>query len=368
MWWEKTFKISFAALGLILLVRCSNTNALSEIYAAEEDACLTEEMIASMGLVPAELSPIREQIALSGKIEYDQNNLLVLKNILDGIVQSVHFELGDQVKKGQTLAIIQSSQLLELTHLKKIKSQAIQLVEKQIETKRELLKSGLATALEVKELEAQQAEFKAELSRLQNLLTYYQSTGTKGQFKLIAPKSGYIVQKNISPGQILTTNEESVISISNLDEVWVFVNIYANNLRFVKENDKVQVKTIAFPDEIHEGRIDKIFNVFDENEHVLKARVVLKNSQLNLHPGLIADILIDKGESKDSAIQIPNHAVIFHNNKQYVLIHTSDCSIEKRRIHPVASNSTHVYVRGEILEGEKIVQRNALLLFEQLNA
>ena len=368
MWLEKTFKISFAAIGIILFVSCSNTNTIAENAHGEQEVCLTEELKANMDLIDAHLAPIHEQIALSGKVEYDQNNLLILKNILDGVVHSVHFELGDEVKKGQTLAVFKSSHLMELQQLKTIKTNTLRHIDAQISSKNELLKSGLATILEVKQLEAERSEIKIEIERLSNQLSYYKSTEKSGQFKLVAPRSGYIVQKNITPGQVLTANDETILSISDLNEVWVYVNIYANNLKYIKENDKVQVRTIAFPDQIHEGRIDKIFNVFDESEHVLKARVVLKNEQLNLHPGLVADILIDKGELKDQAIEIPNNAVIFHNNKQYVLVYSSDCKVEKRRINPIASNSTHVYVSGDIQEGERIISNNTLLLFEYLNA
>ncbi|WP_311316201.1 MULTISPECIES: efflux RND transporter periplasmic adaptor subunit [Weeksella] len=124
-----------------------------------------------------------------------------------------------------------------------------------------------------------------------------------------------MIQKSISSGQSITSDSDALFSISNLKKVWVMVNIYVSNLKYVKTGDLVKVKTIAYPDQIYTGKIDKIYNVFDDNEHVLKARVVLENQNLNLMPGLRVDIIINKNTSDRNAYAIPNDALIFSTTK-----------------------------------------------------
>ena len=66
----------------------------------------------------------------------------------------------------------------------------------------------------------------------------------------------------MSVGQSITSdNEDALFSISNLKQVWVMVNIYASNLQYVKKGDFVKVRTVAYPDRIYSGKIDKIYNV-----------------------------------------------------------------------------------------------------------
>ena len=142
------------------------------------------------------------------------------------------------------------------------------------------------------------------------------------------------------------------------------VNIYASNLKYIQEGSKVKVRTIAYPDVYYDGKIDKIYNVFDDNEHVLKARVILQNQNLKLLPGLSADIFIDKNIQAAKAVAIPRKAVIFNNDRQYVVAYKDDHHLEIRKIAPVAENELFIYTKEGVQAGEKIITKNALLIYE----
>ncbi len=364
---EKISKSKGVILLTILLVACGQKNENTMQEKKETSFCIPAALKEKTRIQEVKLEEMQEHLALTGKIEYDQNDLVSYKNMLEGVVESVEFELGDRVQKGQTLVVVQSSQVMELTQSKQARKMQIDLLTEQIKTKKELLKDGLVSNLELMELEYELNDAKAELHKISEQLVMYKSTGQNGIYKILAPKDGYIVQKNISAGQTLSLDNDPLFSISNLNEVWVFINIYANNLRYIHVGDPVKVRTIAYPDEIYEGKIDKIFNVFDENEHVLKARVVLKNPKMNLFPGLVADILVKKNTLDEKAVAIPNGATIFSNNKQYVLVYKEDCNIEARNILPVGQNEISTYVKDQVQPGEKVILDNALLIFEALN-
>lgn len=359
---------SIIVIALAVLVSaCSSSTDVPGEKQDEKPFCIPKSLKEKTRIQEVHMEEMQEHLALTGKIEYDQNDLVSYKNMLEGVVESVEFELGDKVKKGQTLAVVQSSQVMELIQSGQARKMQTELLTEQIKTKKELMRDGLASKLDVMELEFELNDAKAESHKIGEQLALYQSTGKNGFYKILAPKDGYIVQKNISSGQTLSLDNDPLFSISNLNEVWVFINIYANNLRYIHVGDPVKVRTIAYPDEIYEGKIDKIFNVFDESEHVLKARVVLQNPKMNLFPGLVADILLKKNSSGEKAVAIPNGAIIFNNNKQYVLVYNADCSIEARNILSLGQNELHTYIRDQIKPGEKIILDNALLIFEALN-
>lgn len=352
--------------GLILvgLNSCTSSHSKDKIV-EDEEFCLHEDLKKSTEIEALAYDYINEQITLSGKIEYNENDLVAYRSLLDGIVSSVRFELGDYVSKGQVLANIQSVQAHELFVQKKAITSQINFLENQLKIKRELLQDGLSSLLEINEIERELNVQKIELEKVTETLKIYKAKGD-GSFDIVAPGNGYIVQKAMSVGQTIQNNGEALFSLSNLKEVWVMVNIYASNLKFVRENDSVVVRTIAYPDTYYPGKIDKIYNVFDDDEHVLKARVVLKNEDLKLMPGLMADIIINKKSSSKKGFAIPNKAKVFQNNKQYVLIYKNDCDIEIRPIQIVAQNELYSYVSEGLKEGEMLVKSNALLLFEQL--
>ncbi|TDS17376.1 efflux RND transporter periplasmic adaptor subunit [Sphingobacterium paludis] len=333
---------------------------------AQHAFCLNDQLKKSTEIITVSEQPINEQLSLSGKIEYNENDMVAFRSLLEGVVENVQFELGDYVQKGQVLASIKSTQIQELYQQQRSQQSQIALLEKQIRSKKELATDGLLSMPEVRIAEQELEGAHIELDRIQQSLQLYRAAGN-GSFQILAPKNGYIIQKAVSSGQSITTESEPIFSISNLKEVWVMVNIYANNLRYVNEGDEVKVRTIAYPDKFYTGKIDKIYNVFDYNEHVLKARVVLANQNLNLMPGLSADIIINTKNSSGNAFAIPNRAKVFSNNKEYVVVYKDDCHMELRRIRGIAENEEYTFVKEELQDGEKVIGTNALLIFEQMN-
>lgn len=354
-------------VGLFCFLQaCESSQGQQERVITKQTFCLNDQLKKSTSIIALHEQPIQEQLTLSGKIEYDENDMVTFRSLLDGVVEQVKFELGDQVRKGQTLATIKSTQIQELYQQKRQQENQIEHLKKGLKSKKELLADGLASMPEVLEIERELENAQIELARVQENLQLYRAVGD-GYFQILAPKDGYVIQKSISAGQIITADSESLFAVSNLKEVWVMVNIYASNLRHIHVGDEVKVRTIAYPDTFYTGKIDKIYNVFDDNEHVLKARVVLANPKLDLMPGLSADIVINMKNNFGTAYAIPNKAKIFHNNKEYILVYKEDCDIQARRINPIAHNEEYTFVAEPMFEGEKIIASNALLIFEELS-
>ena len=330
--------------------------------------CLSEQLKQTTAISAIDFLPIVETLTLSGKVEYDENDLLAFHSLLQGTAEKVDFELGDYVKTGQVLANIKSTQIQELYQQKLFAQNQIILLKKQIEQKGALLKDGLISEPELITAEHELASAQFDLEKTSEILKMYSSNG-QGSFSLKAPKSGYIVQKAVSPGQTISDDQNPLFTLSNLNKVWVMVNIYANNLKFIKVGDEVKVKTLANPEVYHQGIINKIYHVFDDNEHVLKARVVLDNPDLKLMPGLAADIIITKtneDQHQQKAFAVPNEATVFHNNKTYVVLTKDNCNFYTRLVTILASNEQYTFVKESFEEQEQLVRTNALLIFEEL--
>ena len=362
---------SYLILAYALLVFTfsgCNEPAVSEqqVDPEQEKFCLNEMLKEKTTIVEVEEKPITEQLTLSGKIEYNENDLVAFRSLLEGSVEQVQFELGDYVRKGQVLATIRSAEIQGLYQERRNQENQIQLLNNQIKTKRGMLEDGLFSAPELLQMEHELEHAKIELERIMQSLALYRAVGSNA-FQVLAPKGGYIIQKSISVGQNIISDSEPLFAISNLKEVWVMVNIYASNLRYIHVGDQVKVRTIAYPDQVYLGKIDKIYNVFDDDEHVLKARVVLENANLRLMPGLSADIIIDKSNSQGNALAIPNKAVVFHNNQEYIVLYQDDCRLKTQLITKVGSNEEYTFIAEKLKSDEKVVISNALLIYEQLS-
>lgn len=358
--------LTYLATLLIFLISCGEKEIETK-QQKPQSFCLNEQLKKTTKIETITEQQIYEQLTLTGKIAYNENDLVAYKSLLKGTVNTVNFELGDFVRQGQVLALVQSSDIQELGQERRYHQSQVDLYQKQIQSKKELLKDGMAAQPEVSALEHELQAAQIEIDKINLTLSMYRAIGHQ-QFQIIAPKNGYIVQKNMSSGQTISTEgEEALFAISNLKQVWVMLNIYANNLKHIKQGDHVKVKTVAFPDRVYKGNIDKIYHVFDDDEHVIKARVLLQNEDLNLMPGLSADIIIDKQNSIGKAFAIPNQAIVFENNKEYVVVYKNDCTMEIRKITAIASNTEYTYVQEKFAKNDQVITSNALLLVEELN-
>lgn len=366
MIFKMKFKLYFL-VAICLFVASCHQEKEQLVEEQEPSFCLTKELKGKTEVISVNERPIYDELILTGKVEYNNNDLVAYKSLLDGTVLKVNFELGDYVKKGQVLAVVNSTEIQGLSQDKKAHQNQIALLKRQLKSKRELMHDEMASQTEVNELEFQLKTEQIEIDKINSTLSMYRAIGN-GQFQILAPKNGYIVKKAISIGQTISTEgTEELFSISNLNQVWIMVNVYANDLKYIKNGDHVMVKTIADPNRVYSGKIDKIYHVIDEDEHVMKARVVLQNQDLNLIPGLIAEIIVQKQTIKGTAFAIPNSAKIFENNKEYIVSYKDDCTMEIKRITPITMNSEYTFINEKLKKNEKIIAKNALLIYEELN-
>ena len=326
MIFKMKFKLYFLVASCLLVASC---NQEKEQLVEEQDNpfCLTKELKGKTEIVSVNERPIYDELILTGKVEYNNNDLVAYKSLLEGTVVKVNFELGDYVKKGQVLAVVNSTEIQGLSQDKKAHQNQMALLKRQLKSKKELMHDEMASQAEVNELEFQLKAEQIEVDKINSTLNMYRAIGN-GQFQILAPKNGYVVKKALSVGQTISVDgEDELFAISNLNQVWIMVNVYANDLKYVQKGNVVAVKTIADPDRVYTGKIDKIYHVIDDEEHVMKARVVLENQDLNLIPGLTAEIIIEKESIKGTAFAIPNVAKVFDNNKEYIVIYKDDCTM-----------------------------------------
>jgi len=207
---------------------------------------------------------------------------------------------------------------------------------------------------------------RSDLDKIKLSLSFFTKSGEADIYQIRAPESGYIVNKSITPGVQVTPQSEPLFTISDLSNVWVTVNVYAGDLMFVKEKMPVKLQCSAYPNETFEGNIKALSQVFDEDAKVLKARVVMQNTDLKLKPGMFVDVLVKK-ETGRQAVSVPQKAVIFNNNANYVIVYDTDCNLEARQVElSPYSNSDTGYVDKGLKEGEKIITQNQLLIYEAL--
>ena len=315
-----------------------------------------------------EMEPVTQSIRLNGQIEYNPNQVVHYASLVNGIVTKTYFSLGDKVAKGQVLAELRSSELTELSAQNKTLESQLDVAQRKLSVVESMFSDRIGSEKDLLEAQSEVAILKSEIDKVQSNLSFYNASAEKGIFQIKAPIGGYVVENNISAGTQIGGNDSDLFTISNLSDVWVTTNVYAVDLPFVQKGMRAVIKSKAYPDEAFDGVVSEISQVFDPNERVLKARILMPNKEMKFKPGLTIEAVVKK-QLKDKAIGLPASALIFHNNENYILIRKADQTLEPRKVTVDVKDNDRVFIKNGIAAGEKVVISNQLLLFsEAMNA
>lgn len=349
---------------VLLLVGCKKEEEFKAVQ--KEQFCLDKKTKNIIEISSVTKENVTEGIHLTGSIEANPDKVINFVSLVNGIISNTYFSLGDVVTKGQVLAEMQSTELSSLqAELSSLKAQ-IEVAKVDLNAKEQMFKDGISSNRDLIEAQNNLRILESEKQKTESNLSLYSASSTKNVFQIKAPASGIITEKNINSGLTVTDEGESLFSISNLNDVWAMANIYATDIAHVKNGMEVEIKTLSYPDEIFKGKIDVISQVLDQEAKVLKARIVLDNKDFKLKPGMIADIIALKKTDRQE-VAVPTSSIVFFNNKNYVLVYKDDCNIEAREVEILTKKNTTTYLKKGLLESEKIITKNQLLIFESLN-
>ena len=313
------------------------------------------------------IKPVSEGIPLTGIVESNPDKVINFLSLVNGIIANTYFSLGDKVVKGQLLAELRSSELSTLQSEQKTLESQIRVAERKMQSVKSMFEDGIASQKDLLEAESDLTITKVQLEKVNSILSLYSASSDRGVFQIKAPASGIIIDKNITPGMQISGESAPLFTISDLSEVWVLLNIYAGNVAKIEPGLEVEIKTLSYPDQTFKGKIGALSQVFDSEERVMKARVVMKNNEYKLKPGMLTDVTALRHQNTQ-AISIPTSALIFDDNHNFVVIHKDDCNLEVRPVEILTKSNGTAFISSGLNENERIISKNQLLIYEQIKS
>lgn len=327
---------------------------------------LTETLSKGKEISEVKLQTVESELLLTGKISFNEDKVARVFPLAGGFVRDLYVELGDYVKKGQVMAIIRSPEIAGFTREGVAAESQVRVAEKNAQVATELYKSGNISEVELINSQKELENAKGELARIQAVLDMY-SAGSGSIYPIKSPVSGVIVQKNIALNMELRTEDISpVFIVGDLDDVWVMANIYESDITKIKEGYNAEVTTIPYPDKIFKGKIDKIFSLMDAESKVVKARVTLKNQNFELKPEMFANVKVNYTEPFQK-LTVPSQALIFDKSRYFVMVYKADDDIETREVTIHKDTGKITYIESGLKEGEKVMTKFQLLVYDALN-
>ncbi len=365
--YEIPLTLCFTGMALLamstLSISCHKAAAEQEMETA---FALSDTMMARCAFHEVQVEQVKDALKLFGKISADNNKLAQVYPAVSGVVKFIRIELGDYVRQGQVLAAIQSGEvaLFQKERLDALNDVAI--AEKNLQVAKDLFAGKLNSEKDVAVAERELEKARAELARINEIYNIYRLD--KGSlYYITAPISGFVVSKKINQNeQLRADNAEPVFSIADINEVWAMANVNESDIGKIREGYEVSIKTLAFPDQIYQGKIDKIFNAIDPETKSMKVRVRIPNSDFRLKPEMNCSFLVHFSEPK-TLPAIPASALIFDKSKYWVMVFKDRYHIETRRVELYRQAGDIAYIQNGLEAGETVISQNGLLVYDALN-
>jgi len=327
---------------------------------------LTDTMLNRIGIDTASVKPVLNELRFSGKITPEDNKVVNIFPVVSGYVTHLNVSLGDYVKKGQVLAVIRSTDVADFEKQRRDAETEVIVAKKNLKAAQELNESKLNTERDVVAAQKELESSEAELARVNEVFSIYH-VNKGAEYNVVAPISGFITDKKINQDMQLPSNlSESIFTVAQIDEVFVSANVYETDIAKLRLNMPAEVELLSYPGRKFSGKIDKILNVLDPETKTLKIRIRLPNPGYQLKPEMAATVFV-RYEDEQTLPAVPAEAVVFDKSRNYVMIFHRKDSIETRVIEPLKTTAGYTYVLSGIQRGEKVITRNALLVYDALN-
>jgi membrane fusion protein, heavy metal efflux system len=184
---------------------------------------------------------------------------------------------------------------------------------------------------------------------------------SSAEIAVLAPIGGEVVERLVSPGQVVQAGQTQAFTISDMSTVWVLANVYQNDLAYVRVGDNVVVHTDAYPDDFH-GRISYISAALDPSTRTLQARIVVDNPGEKLKKDMYCTASVAAGAIR-KAIAVPDSAVLRDDqNEPFVYVASGPREFGRRQITIGESQNGQTQVLSGLAVGDRIVGSGSLFL------
>lgn len=346
------------ALGS-LVVGCRSSSAASNETAPKARA----ELGSFIEAIEAEADREPDFIETTGRIEYDEDHLARVVAPVSGRVIALLARPGDEVRAGQKLATIHSPEAASLAANFLESKTERERAKQAFERAKRLFEAGAGSEREVEE--ARSSFALATTAEEKDRALFQLMSPGKGKpsatYELKAPISGTITERNTSLGSAIGLEDGgAAFVVADLGRLWLFVDVFEQDIALVRSGSKVEVSVPAYPDEVFRGEVQHPGDTVDPDTRTARVRVSLENPDRRLKPGMFARVRLARPEHP--AVRIPAAAVVTKASESLVYIEEGDGRFAPRRVIVGPARSGKVAIISGISPGERVVVKGALLL------
>jgi cobalt-zinc-cadmium efflux system membrane fusion protein len=237
---------------------------------------------------------IRRSLVLPAIVEADPSRLVKVLPPLAGRITQLKVQLGERVKEGQPLAILDSPDLGTAYADHERATVLVELARKNRDRARDLSKIGGAAVRELQQAETDYVTADVEHhradARLKQIGVNPETTDPSKTLTITAPIAGSVIELDVGAGAFWNDPNASLLTVADLSSVWVTANVPEKDTALVAKGQPVEVVFAAYPNEAFKGEILFVSDVLDADTRRTKVRIAFPNPGIRLKPNMFANV------------------------------------------------------------------------------
>ena len=378
-----------ASLSLALGASCSRSPAAGDRGGAEEQAKnehgrpdekheagvieLAPEAHARAGIETAvvQTQALEGELETTGEVGFDEDRKAHVGPRIAGRLAEVRATLGQRVRRGETLAVLDSTELGQARAAYQQAQAREDLTRETYERESRLAADKISSQQEALAARSAHLEAAAELRRAEQTLRLMglsaeqiRDRSASSRSPVSSPFDGTVVEKGANLGEMVSP-EQKLFTVADLSRVWIWIDVFEKDLRRVHPGDGAAIQADAFPGETFEGKVALLSSSVDSATRTVRARVDVGNRDGRLRPGMFARIRLSDPHARPAGPGVPvvpESALQRRGNGFVVFVPEGERRYRRREVRLGRREGDRVEVLAGLKPGERVVVQGAFTL------
>ncbi len=335
--WFRALLFLFACLAVFAALRVLRAQSHQAPTPSQQD--LQREHGVPVEVAPAVMRPVRARLALYGTAQGAQQAEVVVSS--PNILEQLHVQVGEQVRRGQRLATMRTISLSPLGYPYEPLEVQHQSLQAELQRMRPLFEQGAITDQQMAELQARADAASAQLD------------SAEAAVFITAPIAGTVTRIDFRPGQMVP-NDRPLLQVARIDPVAVELMVEAVDVAVIQQGMAVELGSPALPGRRFEGTVVErslgaypVINQF-------RLRVEVPNPEGALLPGYPVEATVLVG-GDEPVLAVPRRALIEEDEGVYLWAVDAQDAARRVAVRPGLHDGRWIAVQGDLQPGDRVV-------------
>ena len=362
-----------ALLALLLTLAGCESSPNSPTYAKNSgDPALfsiPQDQMSHVQVLEVQPTTLTRTLRLTGTVAYNAFRTTPVITQVSGPVSRVVVVPGQRVKQGQPMLYVASPDYSQLRSNYLKAKDAYALAQKADARAKDLYQHHAIAEQALEQAESAEVQAGGDLVSAQAALKVLGITDPDAlvqgpptfEVPVKAPIGGEVVEQNVAVGQLIQPGSTQCFMLSDTSNVWVLVNVYQNDLPYVRVGDAVSIQTDAYPQVFH-GRISYVAASLDPATRTLQARIETANPGEKLKKDMYVTATVNAGKISNTIV-LPDAAILRDNeNQPFVYAEASQNQFGRRAVTVGESVNGQTEINSGLKPGDRVVGNGSLFL------